>query len=346
MSKLEIEEPGYAMDSEDGGSMTGAKRCVIGVLALGLVLLVILLPMSFGNVEYYEIAFTKQKSTGKVDLSRVYASGRYLIGPDYTFKAFPADAHFEYLKDIAIATNDKIEATVSCAFQYFLKAEDLKYIHQEYDLYYKPVVQSTANAAIKARTSSIGVMEFIKQRQTVENEIFKAVAERLGGKCCRKDCKTHKCSPGCIPYSKCSKSDKGLFVEVRYFQLLNFDIHEDVKSRYLRQVTEREQEQQAKFELEEQVVRKETDRLKNEILNEAAEIQQNSTATSTVIIAKAEAKALVEVEKARNAGLSKVFSDLNITSETHKASYIYLTALRRQHHARINVNYGTLMARD
>lgn len=95
-----------------------------------------------------------------------------------------------------------------------------------------------------------------------------------------------------------------------------------------------------------QVVRKETDRLKNEILNEAAEIKQNSTATATVIIAKAEAKALVEVEKARNTGLSKVFSDLNITSETHKASYIYLTALRRQYYARINVNYGTLMARD
>jgi fructosamine-3-kinase len=93
-------------------------------------------------------------------------------------------------------------------------------------------------------------------------------------------------------------------------------------------------------------VRKETDRLKNEILNEAAEIKQNSTATSTVIMAKAEAEALVKVEEARNVGLAQVFSSLNISSETHKASYIYLTALRQQTKAKINVNYGTLMARD
>lgn len=59
--------------------------------------------------------------------------------------------------------------------------------------------------------------------------------------------------PGCIQYSKCTSSQKGMFVEVRYFQFLNFDIHDDVKSRYLRQVTEREQEEQAQFELDEKV---------------------------------------------------------------------------------------------
>ena len=44
-----------------------------------------------------------------------------------------------------------------------------------------------------------------------------------------------------------------MFVEVRYFQFLNFDIHDDVKSRYLRQVTEREQEERAQYELGEKV---------------------------------------------------------------------------------------------
>lgn len=45
----------------------------------------------------------------------------------------------------------------------------------------------------------------------------------------------------------------GVFVDVAYFQLLDFDIHEDVKSRYLRQVIEREQEEEANFKLKEQV---------------------------------------------------------------------------------------------
>ena len=75
----------------------------------------------------------------------------------------------------------------------------------------------------------------------------------LTGTCCRKDCKTNKCTPGCVQHSRCNTTQKGLFVEVRYFQFLDFDIHSDVKSRYLRQVTEREQEEQAQYELEEKV---------------------------------------------------------------------------------------------
>ena len=44
-----------------------------------------------------------------------------------------------------------------------------------------------------------------------------------------------------------------MFVEVRYFQLLAVDIHDDVKSRYLRQVTEAAEEERAEFELQEKV---------------------------------------------------------------------------------------------
>ena len=42
-------------------------------------------------------------------------------------------------------------------------------------------------------------------------------------------------------------------MEVRYFQVLAVDVHEDVKSRYLRQVTEAAEEERAQFELKEKV---------------------------------------------------------------------------------------------
>lgn len=57
----------------------------------------------------------------------------------------------------------------------------------------------------------------------------------------------------CIPNARCKNDEKGMFVEVRYFQLLAVDIHEDVKSRYLRQVTEAAEEERAEFELQEKV---------------------------------------------------------------------------------------------
>ena len=74
------------------------------------------------------------------------------------------------------------------------------------------------------------------------------------GTCCLKDCAAKKaCVPGCVEYSKCTTSQKGLFVEVRYFQFLDFDIHDDVKKKYFERVKEVEQKQQAQFEQDEKV---------------------------------------------------------------------------------------------
>lgn len=70
-------------------------------------------------------------------LNEVYMSGRYLIGPDYTFKTFSADAHYEELKKIVTFSKDKVEVEITCAMQYFLRPEDLMDMHQEYDLYYR-----------------------------------------------------------------------------------------------------------------------------------------------------------------------------------------------------------------
>lgn len=95
-----------------------------------------------------------------------------------------------------------------------------------------------------------------------------------------------------------------------------------------------------------QVVRKETERLKNEINNAAAEIAQNSSAQATVILAKAKAEALLKVEKARDTGLSYIYQQLNITKEAQKSAFNYLRTLRGQQNVKLNVGYQTLMARD
>ena len=47
--------------------------------------------------------------------------------------------------------------------------------------YYRPVVRTTANAAIKGRAAELSVSQFIRDRETVETELFKAVKRRLEG---------------------------------------------------------------------------------------------------------------------------------------------------------------------
>ena len=77
-------------------------RAIFSVIAVGFLLLVILLPLSFSYVEYHEYGLLQRKSTGKVDTTKVYGSGRYAVGPDYTFLKYRADAHSLQLDDLSV----------------------------------------------------------------------------------------------------------------------------------------------------------------------------------------------------------------------------------------------------
>lgn len=63
-----------------------------------------------------QFGFKRQRSTGRVDTSKVYTGGKYFIGPAYDIKVFRADAHFLDLNDIDIFTRDKLEVGADCNF--------------------------------------------------------------------------------------------------------------------------------------------------------------------------------------------------------------------------------------
>ena len=110
--------------------------------------------------------------------------------------------------------------------------------------------------AIRATYKAFFLHVITRNRENIEKELFKALAKRVDG-CCRETCPTQEVDlPACgycITNAQCKSSEKGIFVEVRYFQLLAVDVHEDVKSRYLRQVTEAAEEERAEFDLKEKV---------------------------------------------------------------------------------------------
>lgn len=183
---------------------------VVGIVAL---LIVILIPTSFSSVEYYELGFKRRKSTGFVDISEVYTSGRYFVGPDYTFKVFPADAHFVELNEISVWTGDKIEIKISCNFQYFLRKDFLPDLHEAYNVDYKPVVRGTAIDAIKGRAADLPIDDYIRNRENIEKELFKALAKRVDG-CCRETCPTEEeempACGYCIKNSLCEDDERGM----------------------------------------------------------------------------------------------------------------------------------------
>ena len=65
----------------------------------------------------------------------MYSGGRHLVGPDFKFKHYQADAHLvEFSEtDLVVSTSDKLSIQLKAHMQYFLREEDLKELHRRFD---------------------------------------------------------------------------------------------------------------------------------------------------------------------------------------------------------------------
>ena len=83
----------------------------------------------------------QRKSTGTVYIDEVYSGGRHLIGPDFKFKTYQADAHVvEFASsDLDVSTSDKLSIRLQAHMQYFLREEDLSELHRRFD---KGIIQN------------------------------------------------------------------------------------------------------------------------------------------------------------------------------------------------------------
>ena len=198
---------------------------------------------------FLQMGFAKRKSTGTVDRSKVYMGGRHFVGVDYTFKKFKADAHIEVFQKMEFFNKEKLSVTMTFALQYFLIPEELKSLHDSYDLGYRPILRNTVKAAIKDAATKYSVDEYRKERPKVSAGLFKAAKVSLGGTCCFSDCKKYVCDTGCLR-SNCTK---GLFAYLKYFQLEEVDITEQQEKKFLQAVIEREKRDTENYKQREKV---------------------------------------------------------------------------------------------
>lgn len=328
--------------ADEGKGILVVVGGVFGVIAL---VILVVIPMSFSYLEYYQFGFARQKSTGTVSTDKVYGSGRQFIGPDFEFKVFQADAHFVSL-DVSVFTSDKLEVRLVVNFQYFLRKEDLPLLHKQFDVYYKDVMKSSAVDALKGATPQFTTRQMIENRKQVEDALYKAVFERLGGKCCRKDCTsfTRACVTGCEAYEKCSESKKGLFADVKYFQLGRVSIPDDVGNRYLQALKLKEETEREKLLQEAQVIRKNTTAMVQRLKNDAKEISANATAHAKRLTTVSQANYTAIIETARSEGLKYVFDKLRVTDQKYKDSFDYLRTIRGLDNIHLTVDFQQRIA--
>lgn len=319
----------------------------LGLMAVGVacLLVVILVPMSFGDLEYYEMGFTRNKATGEVDTSKVYYGGRHFVGIMLEFKKFKTTKFSKQYNRINVFNKEKMQIVISCSLQFILRPEDLKQLHDAYDVRYEPIITLTAGAAIKGAATRFSIDEFRLNRTYVAEGMRKAVSDALDGGCCRKECpRPDSCEKGCTPYEQCAQDKKGMYSALAGFQLRLVDLSASQTKRFLRQVLEQELKDTELFKQEEKVTRKKTEELEAEINNLANEVSQNANAERALIEKTADIRSQQIVANATNRGLALIHEKLNITKEEHKKTLDYVRTLRNHKGSNLFIGFNSMVA--
>ena len=156
-----------------------------------VLLMIILLPMSFHNVEYDEMAFYKRRSTGTISRDKVYEAGRYFIGPDGEFVKFPASLQTVDFKGLSVWTKTQTTAEgggqgaagtavkLDVSFQYRLRPAELSSLYSSVALTFRPFIENLATTTIKNISTSYTANEWTENRKEIQKAMLTGIDTAL-----------------------------------------------------------------------------------------------------------------------------------------------------------------------
>ncbi|XP_072047694.1 uncharacterized protein [Amphiura filiformis] len=349
-SQPSADEPGSSswLPEIKFSEVSGRTWTIYGVsflVAIVALLMLILLPLSFSYIEYYQYGMSKGRISEVVEYAKeIYDMGRYAIGPGKTFKRYPAHAHFVDYDRIGFFTTDRIILEARASFQYFIKQDELGLIEQKFDRSYEEIVKSVAEAALKNQGATYTTEEYFSQRGKVEQGLHDAIRLKLGGDCCpsRDECirlsLCHLCSRN---QSSCNK---GFHVDVRFFQLKQLFIPSELTEKQLNVQLILEGNEEAVHRQSYQVIVKETEAITEKINNNAAEITNNGTTQARLILKKGTATANAIRESANSEGLKLLYDSLDMNNDEHKASLHWLRTIERHERLITGISFKDYIA--
>ena len=301
----------------------------VSVCSIGLLLMVILLPLSFSYVEYHQYGLKQRKSTGTVDVTKVYDSGRYAIGPDYKFLTYQADAHVLDLDELSVFSASGGDNSIGLEFvldvhlTYTLQKDKIGEMHKSMATSYRTIIASRAKDAIKNRASiDISFTDFFENRENVESVLRAAVITRWA-------------------------EAPALPAVLDQFHIGRIKIPENVARKQLETKLQNERNDK-ETSLQKALVERELTKVEvGKILNEKEKTLRSAEAEATRIKAKAVSDAQKTVLEAQSEGLKELFGadGLNIANDVSgsaltdaqkdklKVQLDYIRALRNRKNA-------------
>jgi len=299
------------------------KRKATGIcLAItGVLLFVILLPICFSYVDYYDYGLVQRKSTGSVDTALVYSNGRYFIGPDKHFIKYQADAHLEQLNQLGVfstsASNVSVglEFEVDVDFTFFLNKDEIGLVHREQASNYERVIMSRAEEALKnSAAKQVGFSDFFQERKRVEAVFRAAIEERWN-------------------------SPPSLHCKMDQFHLGRVRIPDSVAEKQLQSRVQNERNGREQYLQEAQIEREMTTVEVNKIDLETQRALRTARAKASLVRTKALAEAQLIRAQAGINGTRLLLEAVGIDSQEHVTTYGYIKTLRDRTQLNLAVSY-------
>jgi len=275
--------------------------CCLGV---GCLLIVILLPLSFSKIEYYEAGLLAQKSTGKVNTDKVYEAGNHFIGPDFEFKTFPISLQlFDQRVSVwSKSGGDDAGATLilDISFQYKIRKEQIGQLYEKVAMSFEPLVVTFALDAIKNTAPRFGVDEYLTKRPVIEAQIRSNVTKAL-------------------------KHD--IFTDVVDLQLRKIQLSDDYQTTKLNAALQKESNAKEEYIQTKTLIEEQTSLEVLQIDNNALRVEKAALADASLIRETADFQAKKLIETRRSDGLRFMLEQLGLQTDEHKASLDYITTL-------------------
>mmetsp|Transcript_29586 Transcript_29586/g.66371 ORF Transcript_29586/g.66371 Transcript_29586/m.66371 type:complete len:313 (+) Transcript_29586:222-1160(+) len=300
--------------------MSSLSCLVVGAF-VAVLLVLILVPLSFSYIDYYDYGLVQRKTTGAVDVDNVYTSGRYMLGPDKKFVKYQADAHVESFENFGVfsatLSNESIglEFWVDVDFTFFLVEEEIGLLHKQLARNYRNVILSRAREGIKnAAAQDVTFTEFFQNRSEVELLFRKAVQDRWD----------------VAPSLHC---------ELDQFHLGRIRIPQSVARKQLESKVQNERNQREEFSQRAQIEREQTQVEVNKINLSTNKELRTAHAEASLIKTKAIARAKLIKAQAQINGTSLLLEAAGIESQDHKTVFSYIKTLRDREQLSIDVSY-------
>ena len=164
--------------------MLEAYRVPIAILCLiGLVLILVLVPLSFQYVPVNRWGLQKDTKTNAVNLDTVYSNGQYFWGLGFTTVLFPSTLNTVSLvgtsNDLDVFTDSGQTVSIGVIFRYRLNRTLLGKLYTLFGTNYDQRVSAVAVAAMRNAVTNYSVPDYTTSRANISTTLFNALQTQL-----------------------------------------------------------------------------------------------------------------------------------------------------------------------